>query len=116
MGTINNYQNTSAFGTLTLESTANALVNNLVTQSLRVDNEKNMQIVPNPVSNGTATAIISGGSETGTVRVFDLAGHLVYTAKGQLRIPLYLQNLPKGLYMVRFESDTRLINKKLLIK
>ena len=116
MGTLNNYQNTSAFGTLTLESTANALVNNLVTQSLRVNNENNMQVVPNPVSNGSATAIISGGSETGTIRVFDLAGHLVYTAKGQLRIPLYLQTLPKGLYMVQFESGTRLINKKLLIK
>jgi hypothetical protein len=75
-----------------------------------------MQEVPNPVSNGNATAIISGGSETGTIKVFDLAGHLVYTAKGQLRIPLYLQTLPKGLYMVRFESGARLINKKLLIK
>ena len=115
MGTIDNYQSTSAFGTLTLESTANALVNNLIEQSLRGSNQ-NMQVVPNPVSNGNATAIISGVNETGTIKVFDLAGHLVYTTKGQLRIPLSLQTLPKGLYMVRFESGTRLINKKLLIK
>jgi hypothetical protein len=40
----------------------------------------------------------------------------VYTTNGQSRIPLYLQTLPKGMYMVRFESGARLITKKLLIK
>jgi hypothetical protein len=60
--------------------------------------------------------MVSGTSETGTIKVFDMAGHLVYTTQGGLRIPLQLQALPKGLYMVRYESGTRLINKKLLIK
>jgi hypothetical protein len=116
-GTINNYQNTAVFGTLALESTSPALVNNLIEQSLRiVTDENSMQVVPNPVSTGSATVLISGTSETGTVKVFDMAGHLVYTTRGQLRIPLHLQSLSKGLYMVRFESSTRLINKQLLIK
>ncbi|HEY8893380.1 MAG TPA: sugar-binding protein, partial [Niastella sp.] len=116
-GTINNYQNTAAFGTLVLESTSGALVNNLIEQSLRMATDENsMQVVPNPVSTGSATVLISGTSEPGTVKVFDMAGHLVYTARGQLRIPLHLQSLSKGIYTVRFESRTRLINKQLLIK
>ncbi|MBO9202176.1 MULTISPECIES: sugar-binding protein [Niastella] len=116
MGTINNYQNTSAFGTLVIENTAATLLSNLNVQNMRIATEGNLQVLPNPVSNGNATAIISGGSETGIVRVFDLAGHLVYITKGQGRIPLYLQTLPKGLYLVRFESGVRLINKRILIK
>ncbi len=118
MGTINNYQSTAAFGTLVLDNTATALTNNLVEQSLRIvtTGETGIQVVPNPVSNGSAAVMVSGTSETGTIKVFDMAGHLVYTTKGVLRIPLHLQALPKGLYMVRYESGTRLINKKLLIK
>jgi hypothetical protein len=117
-GTINNYQNTSGFGTLVLESTATALTNNLIEQSLRTTTigETSMQVVPNPVSNGNATVIVTGTSETGTVKVFDMAGHLVFITKGQVRIPLHLQALPKGLYMVRYENGKKLINQKLLIK
>lgn len=109
-GTINNYQNTSAFGTLTLESTAP--VNNRIATT----GASAMQITPNPVSNGSAIVLLSGITEKGTIKVFDLAGHLVYTTNGQTRIPLYLQSLSKGIYLVRFESGARLINKQLLIK
>ena len=117
-GTVNNYQSTAAFGTLVLENTATALVNNLIEQNLRTATmgETSIQIVPNPVSNGSATVLVWGVSETGTIKVFDMAGHLVYTTKGGLRIPLHLQALSKGMYMVQYESGTRLINKKLLIQ
>ena len=117
-GSINNYQNTSAFGTLVLESSATALTNNLIAQSLRTTSigETSMQVMPNPVINGSATVIITGSSETGTVKVFDMAGHLVYVTKGQVRIPLHLQGLSKGMYLIRFENGDKVINKKLLIK
>ena len=117
-GTVNNYQSTAAFGTLVLDNIAPTLVNNLVEQSLGTasTSETGIQVIPNPVSNGSATVVVWGTSETGTINIFDMAGHLVYTTKGALRIPLHLQALPKGLYMVRYESGTRLINKKLLVK
>ncbi|HEX6428122.1 MAG TPA: sugar-binding protein [Niastella sp.] len=117
-GTVNNYQSTAAFGTLVLDNAAAALVNNLIAESLRTATmvETGIQVVPNPVSNGSATVVVSGISETGTINIFDLTGHLVYTTKGGLRIPLHLQALPKGLYMVQYKTSTRLINKKLLIQ
>ncbi|WP_315822687.1 sugar-binding protein [Paraflavitalea speifideaquila] len=82
-GTINNYQNTAAFGTLVLESNAPARVSNQIVQNLRIVTDvSSMQVVPNPVSTGSATVLIQGTSETGTVKVFDMAGRLVYTTRG----------------------------------
>lgn len=116
-GTVNNYQNTSAFGTLVLESTAAARVSNEIEAHLRAAmNGNGIQIVPNPVSNGSAAVVVWGTSATGTVKVFDLTGHLVYTANGESRIPLQIQTLPKGMYLVQYESGSLLINKKLLIQ
>ncbi|OQP59226.1 carbohydrate-binding protein [Niastella vici] len=116
-GTINNYTNTSAFGTLVLESTSTARVSNEIEEHLRTAmHENGIQVVPNPVSNGNATVIVWGTSPTGTVKVFDLTGHLVYTTKGGSRIPLPVQALPKGMYLVQYESGSLLINKKLLIQ
>jgi hypothetical protein len=112
-GTINNWQNTAAFGTLVLESNAPARM----AQNLHIVTDPNkMQVLPNPVTAGTATVLIAGASETGTVKVFDMAGRLVYSTMGQSRITLYLQSLSKGLYTVRFENKTLLINQQLLIK
>jgi hypothetical protein len=115
-GTINNYQNTSAFGTLALENSAARLANDPVEQNLRLATTPGMQVMPNPVSNGNATVLLSGITEKGTIKVFDMAGHLVYTTNGRVSIPLYLQSLSKGIYMVRFESGARTLNKKILIK
>lgn len=117
-GTMNNYQSTANFGTLVLESSATALVNNLVVTSMHTitdSSETSMQVVPNPVDNGYANVIIPGATETGIVKVFDMTGHLVYTTTGQMRIPLYLEALPKGMYLVQFVTVTKIMHKKLLI-
>ncbi len=82
--------NTSAFGTLYAESTAGSvLVNNLIEQNLRIANENNMQAVPNPVSNGSATTIIKVGSETGTIKSVrsGWSNGIYYPYQCQLRIP-----------------------------
>lgn len=120
-GTINNYQNTAAFGTLVLDNTVvqggPALVSRTAVSG-KIENdhkEPGLSITPNPAVNGQVQLVISGEVRTGSVRVIDMAGRIVYNASVQSAGRIHLQALPKGIYTVQLVAGNRSIRKKLLI-
>jgi len=127
-GTINDYQNTSGFGTLVLGSgTGGAGVSAMgmtgAGRALSGDSvEVRWQLVPNPVVNGSARVLVkgvsgvlgvSGGAE---VQIYDLAGRQVYSKRGQAPLDLDLSGLGRGIYIVRLVVDGRRLQQKLLIQ
>jgi len=119
-GTINDYQSTSGFGTVTLGSGTggSALGSQLgsgVGRSLTDSLEVDLQLVPNPVMNGSARALVKGVSGIAEVKVYDLSGHLVYGTRGQFPLDLNLSGLGKGVYIVTLVADGKRIQRKLLI-
>jgi hypothetical protein len=121
-GTINDYQNTSGFGTLVLGSgTGGAAVSgvgvNGLGRSLGADSGGiRLRLVPNPVVNGLARALVTGTSGVSAVFVYDLAGRQVYGVRGQAPLDLDLTGLAKGVYIVKLVVDGRSIQQKLLIQ
>lgn len=121
-GTINDYQSTAGFGTLILGSgTGGAAVNAAglagVGRSLGADSaEISLRLIPNPVVSGMARALVTGTSGIAEVQIYDLAGRLVYSARGQAPLDMNLSGLGKGVYIVRLLSDGRSIQRKLLIQ
>jgi hypothetical protein len=121
-GTINDYQNTSGFGTLVLGSgTGGAAVSGVgVTgagRGLGADSVGiSLQLVPNPVVNGLARALVKGVSGVSEVQIYDLAGRQVYSKRGQGPLDLNLSGLGRGVYIVRLVADGRQIQRKLLIQ
>jgi hypothetical protein len=107
-GTINNYQSTADYGTVVLSNTAPAMLafNHPVVES------PDMKIIPNPAVDGQAKVLISGKTGNDYLYVYDLNGKQVYTVKAQSEVKLNLQQLPKGVYVVKYKNFT----KKLLIQ
>jgi hypothetical protein len=114
-GTINNYQSTSGFGTLVLASgTGRSAVG--ATNALAGNAAMNLQLVPNPVVNGMARALVTGTNGIANVRIYDLAGRQVYSAKGQAPLTMNLPQLGKGVYIVTLETGGSSIQQKLLVQ
>jgi uncharacterized protein YjdB len=121
-GTINDYQNTAGFGTLVLGSgTGGSAVvgagvagigRSLAADSIGID----LQLIPNPVTNGQVLALVSGDVRSGHLQIFDMTGKMVAHQDLQSQAILDLSSLAKGLYIVKFFTGTRTISKKLLIE
>lgn len=107
-GTINNYQSTADYGTVILSNAAAMLAFEHSAKVVAPD----MKIIPNPAVDGQAKVLISGDIANDYLYVYDLNGKQVYTAKAQPQVKLNLQQLPKGVYVVKYKHFTR----KLLIQ
>jgi hypothetical protein len=120
-GTVNDYQNTSGFGTLVLGSgTGGSAIGGSaaagISRSLEADSAGiSLKLVPNPVVGGLARAFVTGATGIAEVRVYDLAGRQVYSVRGQALLDLNLSGLVKGVYIVTLVADGRKIQQKLLI-
>ncbi|SFD77441.1 Por secretion system C-terminal sorting domain-containing protein [Chitinophaga sp. CF118] len=111
-GTINNYQSTADYGTLVLANTA---LNTLAVEH-SVVSSSDLKIVPNPAINGQAKVLISGNTAKGYIYVYDLHGKQVYTTKALPEVKLDLQQLPKGVYVVKYIIGDKSFTRKLLIQ
>ncbi len=121
-GTVNDYQSTAGFGTLVLGSgtggaAAGATGLAGVGRSLAADSGViSLRLVPNTVVDGLARALVTGANGVSEVQIYDLAGRLVYSARGQAPLDLNLSGLGKGVYIVRLTADGRRSQQKLLIQ
>ncbi|MVT40406.1 T9SS type A sorting domain-containing protein [Chitinophaga oryziterrae] len=112
-GTINNYQSTADYGTVVLSSALPAALAVAVVKEIA---QPDMKILPNPAVDGRAKVLISGNTANGHLFVYDLNGKQVYTTKAQPEVLLNLQQLPKGVYVVKYVIGDKTFTKKLLIQ
>lgn len=120
-GTINDYQNTSAFGTLTLTSgpapaaRQTGAVTGMSQTIAGGAGVFDLVITPNPVDGGQAKALITGDVASGLLQVYDISGKIVFQRQIRTGDILDLQMLAKGIYIVKFITGNRVLSKKLLI-
>jgi len=123
-GNINDYQSTSAFGSLVLSTSpvpSGAAAGAVSTASAagpanEVGGRIDLSLIPNPVSNGQAKVSISGIAGPGYLQIFDMNGRMVYQRQVRAQDILNLHGLTKGLYVVKFVAGNKTIYKKLLIE
>lgn len=75
-------------------------------------NKSEFNIYPNPVKN----SFYIQSKEKGNIRIFDLNGKLVASEKQNTGTSLIQINLPKGVYIVEFESAKSKSTKKLIVQ
>lgn len=116
-GTINNYQNTSGFGTLVLSNTT--IQGGALTSTADFTNETKqpvLSITPNPVTNGLVTLTIPNAQRTDFVQVFDMNGKLVLRSMAQPVTRLNLGGLAAGIYSVKLVTGGKTVLKKIVIR
>jgi len=116
-GNVNNYTNTSGFGTLILAGDNAARQSGLFVSGnkLRAAAKGQLLISPNPATAGQAKVSLSGLQGGGALQVFDLQGKMVHTERLQTQTTLDLSRLPKGMYVVKYVIGEVVVNSKLLI-
>lgn len=115
-GNINNYTNTSGFGTLILSGTTAAAAREIGPVVPDKVAEKGMLLItPNPAAAGRAKVTLSGLQSGGMLQVFDLQGKMVHAERVQLQANLDLSRWPKGMYVVKYVIGNIYVNSKLLI-
>lgn len=70
------------------------------------------KIYPNPASH----KVVLESSENGTIRLYDLNGKLVYSAKKNSTKQQISLNLPKGIYLVELDSNSSKTTQKLIVQ
>ena len=84
-------------------------------------NEISIFIQPNP-SNGIFNLIISGKkNDDATIRIFDINAKLKFAEKlnlgsGSVNKPIDLTTSPKGIYLLKYETDGNMITRKVIIQ
>jgi hypothetical protein len=117
-GTSNNYQNTSGFGTLTLNSGSAARLSYEVLTSEVVSN---IDVYPNPVSNGTinVTLPIDWNADKVAVVVHDIAGDSVkanFETISNHQFQLDISTLKAGVYFMQIANDDKVVIKKFIVQ
>ncbi|MBT1711353.1 Ig-like domain-containing protein [Fulvivirgaceae bacterium PWU5] len=120
-GTIDNYQNTAAFGSLVL--------NNAVStgptgrqgapeiQLEDADAEDLVSIYPNPAVNGMTTVSVPETSAPGYIQVFNLHGLILQDMKMKThREVVDLSRASKGVYLMKVQVNSRIVMKKVLVE
>jgi len=123
-GTINNYQNTSAFGTLTLSSTvANgpaARVALPFTQQSSSQQKDDIILLPNPVTAGGHFTIQALGWEgKAAITISNFSGSIVQKGEGKIensQLNIEVPKLATGIYLLQLRNGTQLVAKKFLVK
>tara|TARA_Y100000589_G_scaffold130416_1_gene124081 strand:+ start:20999 stop:22429 length:1431 start_codon:yes stop_codon:yes gene_type:complete len=90
----------------------------LVAVSTKIIDE--VVVLPNPVSNNATLNVTSHISQNITVKMYDMTGKLVFNhsvglQEGQNQIPLSLQNLSKGIYMLMIKDENSQILKQIKV-
>jgi arabinoxylan arabinofuranohydrolase len=116
-GTINNYQNTSAFGSLVLNSTQSAGAGGHTGTDHASVETVSVFIAPNPVKQGTTKVIIPSNQGEVHVQVFDLNGKRILQSSFQgIEQILDLSRHPAGLYILKVIINNKMVVKKVMIE
>jgi Carbohydrate family 9 binding domain-like/Secretion system C-terminal sorting domain len=123
-GTINNYQNTSAFGTLTLSSTvasAPAQRPEIITQpTIEETNAPDITLFPNPVTDGNLAILTTGMQGDASLEVINFSGAVIQREETFVQdsktIRLQVPNLAAGIYLLRLRNGNNVITRKFVVK
>lgn len=87
------------------------------TSLLAINSKKTISIYPNPISAEKAELTIDSDIQTGTVKIMDLLGNLVYTTKlNHSNTQLKQLNLSQGVYVLVLESEGTFYQQKLIVQ
>jgi len=75
--------------------------------------DKALNIWPNPVSE---TLNIHTSAKVNSFAILDLGGKEVLAGKMESQVAIQVDNLQKGMYIIRIESEDGLLNKKFIVK
>ena len=119
-GTIDNYANTSAFGSLVLNtntSTGTSSARSAAPQDAEgVNTAELIAIFPNPTKDGHVRIQLPE-AHSKQLDIITTTGRVVHTRTNiTTDQTLDLSNLPQGLYLLRTEAQGRVITKKLIIE
>jgi len=123
-GTINNYQNTSSFGTLTLSSVvANAPAARIalpLMQQSSLQQKDDVTLLPNPVTNGCLTVLAPEWKDDVIVEIRNFEGMVVQKQTSNIisgsKVKINVSNLKTGAYILQLRDATNVITKKFLIE
>lgn len=73
----------------------------------------NITLYPNPARN--FIHVVIGENETAVLRVYDILGSLVKTEKVENHQVVDLRDFPEGMYIFRFLSNNKTIDKKIMV-
>ena len=78
-------------------------------------------VYPNPSSGEATMAFQLPAEQAFSLRIFDLAGRMVYSQEdlgmeGENTVPLHLNNLVPGVYLIDFQSDNWKVQKRLVLQ
>ncbi len=72
-----------------------------------------ISLYPNPAKNFIHTVV--GENETAVLKIYDILGSLITTEKIEHQKIIDLRNLPEGMYIFRFFSSNKILDKKIMI-
>ncbi|HEY9047294.1 MAG TPA: sugar-binding protein, partial [Ohtaekwangia sp.] len=114
-GAVNNYENTSAFGSLVLNSNTGARFG--VPAEYIPDDETRVSVYPNPVKRGETTIRINGLKNTAGLQVVNTSGTVVKSQTLQKQEEVIdLSGAAHGVYLLRVQLDNRQVTRKILIE
>ena len=77
--------------------------------------EANIQVYPNP-SNGIIRISSAIYNETSQIRIFNLAGSLVFERNVDMNEDVDISRLPKGLYHIRIGRPDNFVVRKIVLQ
>jgi hypothetical protein len=119
-GTINNYQNTSAFGSLRLNTTVSS--GRLATHKITVEQspdrgEEEVTVSPNPSTNGLIKISVPGNKGKLPFTIVNVNGKIIHeNVITQEEKIIDMTQAGKGLYILNIYMNQRLVMKKLLVE
>ncbi|HMG81823.1 MAG TPA: carbohydrate-binding protein, partial [Ferruginibacter sp.] len=122
-GTINDYQNTSAFGTLTLNATTSTTTNarpEYVTPAIEEAKVTDVVLMPNPVrAQQDITIITPDWQGQVELQVNNFEGVVLEKEALQIqgdRITVNTANLPAGIYIIQLRNGNNVVTKKFVVQ
>jgi len=80
-------------------------------------NEINLQVFPNPSSNGTVSILATAAGNNDYLEITDLSGRKIYAANSNtLKKEISLNGLAKGVYLLHLYSGSGFLSRKLVVQ
>ena len=125
-GTINNYQSTAGFGTLTLNATvssgpaARPTPNNITNADNNID-LNGLKLIPNPVTNGILTVDADELKGEVLIEIRDFQGGLLKKETRNVNVQYEKLNInvatfKTGAYIIQLRNNDKIISGKFLVK
>jgi uncharacterized protein YjdB len=115
-GTVNNYQNTSAFGSLRLNTTVSS-GGGAGNEEKIAEEDVTISVTPNPVSNGQTRILMPSNSGEAHLQVFNMNGKMIFHSRvyGHEET-VNFSHEAKGIYLVKVLVNNRMVIKKVMVE